>query len=203
MNNEDIIKQNIAKNLIYYRKINNLTQIQLAEKLSYSDKAISKWERGESVPDIFTLKKIATLYRINVDDLLKEKTTRRQFIYKNRLIVSLMGVGLTWLVATSAYMIISMISESLSSPISNLWLVWIYATLASFIVAFIFAKIWGERWHRFFLVSGIVLSASAIVFLHLLLANIPSSWLVWCVFGPLEILVILWYLINKKKKDIN
>lgn len=203
MNNEDIIKQNIAKNLIYYRKINNLTQIQLAEKLSYSDKAISKWERGESVPDIFTLKKIATLYRINVDDLLKEKTTRRQFIYKNRLIVSLMGVGLTWLVATSAYMIISMISESLSSPISNLWLVWIYATLASFIVAFIFAKIWGERWHRFFLVSGIVLSASAIVFLHLLLANIPSSWLVWCVFGPLEILVILWYLINKKKKDLN
>lgn len=203
MNNEDIIKQNIAKNLIYYRKINNLTQIQLAEKLSYSDKAISKWERGESVPDIFTLKKIASLYRINVDDLLKEKTTRRQFIYKNRLIVSLMGVGLTWLVATSAYMIISMISESLSSPISNLWLVWIYATLASFIVAFIFAKIWGERWHRFFLVSGIVLSASAIVFLHLLLANIPSSWLVWCVFGPLEILVILWYLINKKKKDIN
>ena len=203
MNNEDIIKQNIAKNLIYYRKINNLTQIQLAEKLSYSDKAISKWERGESVPDIFTLKKIATLYRINVDDLLKEKTTRRQFIYKNRLIVSLMGVGLTWLVATSAYMIISIISESLSSHINNLWLVWIYATLASFIVAFVFAKIWGERWHRFFLVSGIVLSACAIVFLHLLLANIPSSWLVWCVFGPLEILVILWYLINKKKKDIN
>lgn len=203
MNNEDLIKQNIAKNLVYYRKINNLTQIQLAEKLSYSDKAISKWERGESVPDIFTLKKIATLFRINVDDLLKEKTKRRQFIYKNKLIVSLMSVGLVWLVATSAYMIISIVSESLSSPINNLWLVWIYATLASFIVAFIFAKIWGKRWHRFFLVSGIVLSASAIIFLHLLLANVPSSWLVWCVFGPLEILVILWYLINKKKKDIN
>ena len=55
MINEEQFKALVAKNLANYRKINNLTQLDLAEKLSYSDKAISKWERGESLPDLYTL----------------------------------------------------------------------------------------------------------------------------------------------------
>ena len=40
------IKLNLAENLVKYRKHFNLTQAELAEKLNYSDKAVSKWERG-------------------------------------------------------------------------------------------------------------------------------------------------------------
>ena len=61
---EEQIKENIAKNLIKYRKAHNLTQIQLAEKLNYSDKSISKWERQESIPDLVILSNIAKLYGI-------------------------------------------------------------------------------------------------------------------------------------------
>ncbi|MFA6611421.1 MAG: helix-turn-helix transcriptional regulator, partial [Bacilli bacterium] len=59
---EEKIKENIANNLIKYRKAHNLTQIQLAEKLNYSDKSISKWERQESIPDLVILSNIAELY---------------------------------------------------------------------------------------------------------------------------------------------
>ena len=67
------IKFILARNLTAYRKANNLTQLELAEKLNYSDKAVSKWERAESVPDIGVLKQIATLYNITIDDLVKDK----------------------------------------------------------------------------------------------------------------------------------
>ena len=60
----------IANNIVYYRKQLELTQSQLAEKINYSDKAISKWERGEGVPDIFILKQLADLFHVTVNDLL-------------------------------------------------------------------------------------------------------------------------------------
>ena len=47
---EDI--KNDAKNITELRILNNMTQMELAEKLNYSDKTISKWERAESSPDI-------------------------------------------------------------------------------------------------------------------------------------------------------
>ena len=55
------VRQIIAENLIELRKVNKLTQLELAEKLNYSDKAISKWERGESLPDVEILCQIADL----------------------------------------------------------------------------------------------------------------------------------------------
>ena len=73
MMNEEQFKALVAKNLSNYRKINNLTQLDLAEKLNYSDKAISKWERGESLPDLYTLQKIAELYGITLNELCAEK----------------------------------------------------------------------------------------------------------------------------------
>lgn len=66
----------IIKNLITLRKTNNLTQKELALKLSYSDKVISKWERGESLPDINALDKIAKFYQVKVDDLMHEKNIK-------------------------------------------------------------------------------------------------------------------------------
>ena len=67
---EELLQQRIAENIAYYRKQNGDTQADLAEKLNYSDKSVSKWERAEGTPDIFILSKIADLYHITVQDLL-------------------------------------------------------------------------------------------------------------------------------------
>ena len=73
----------IAENLVYYRKKAKLTQSELAAKLNYSDKSISKWERAEGVPDIHILVQLAKLYGLSVNDFVikqkKEKVANRYF----------------------------------------------------------------------------------------------------------------------------
>ena len=104
------IKENLAKNLITYRKNANTTQLELAEKLNYSDKAISKWERGESVPDITVLKQLADLYGVTVDTLIskpKEAPLKPlKNIAKKRAIISLVAIGFVWLVAICSFVFI-------------------------------------------------------------------------------------------------
>ena len=96
------LKSIITSNLIKYRKQAGLTQAQLASKLGYSDKTVSKWEREEGVPDIYILKQIADLYGITVNDLIsqapslgekiKEKTTKF-LTWRNKLIITFVGTG--------------------------------------------------------------------------------------------------------------
>ena len=69
MEKEEKIKKTIASNLVYYRKLSNLKQIYVAEKINYSDKAISKWERGEGLPDIIVLYALAEIYGVTINDL--------------------------------------------------------------------------------------------------------------------------------------
>ena len=65
------LKPIIAKNITALRQSHKMTQIELAEKLNYSDKAVSKWERGESIPDVTVLKTIADLFGVSLDYLLE------------------------------------------------------------------------------------------------------------------------------------
>ena len=75
MENLDTTNQRIAKNLIRYRKAANLTQAELAQKINYSDKSVSKWESGNGVPDIYILLKLAELYGGSVNDLVYESAS--------------------------------------------------------------------------------------------------------------------------------
>ena len=59
--NEEALRRRIAENITYYRKQNGDTQAELAEKLNYSDKSVSKWERAEGTPDVYILSQIASL----------------------------------------------------------------------------------------------------------------------------------------------
>ena len=70
--NDEILKKQLGANIAAFRKRSNMTQAALAEKINFSDKAVSKWERGESVPDILTLMELAKLFEITVDDLLRD-----------------------------------------------------------------------------------------------------------------------------------
>ncbi|HBI85604.1 MAG TPA: hypothetical protein DDX71_04865 [Ruminococcus sp.] len=76
-------KQLVAANLTILRKEHKLTQLQLAEQLHYSDKAVSKWERGESLPDLAVMKQLADFYGILIDDFLlppEELASRRSVV---------------------------------------------------------------------------------------------------------------------------
>lgn len=67
------IRSVIAANITALRTSSGMTQLDLAEKLHYSDKAVSKWERGESVPEIGTLTAIADLFGVPLDYLVRSE----------------------------------------------------------------------------------------------------------------------------------
>ena len=63
----DDLKTVVGKNLASLRKQAKLTQIELAEKFNYSDKAVSKWEQGATLPDLETLKQLSDFYGVTID----------------------------------------------------------------------------------------------------------------------------------------
>lgn len=198
MQTEEQIRHTIASNLSFYRKMNNMTQSQVAELLSYSDKAISKWERGEAAPDIYILSAFAEIYHVTVNDLLAEKKLKKiPSSKRNHIVITSLSVGLCWLIATIAFVLLLWIGNgSAWLPIWS-YIPYIYAIPASFIVALVFNKIWGKRKWSVFLVSGIIWGVG-LSLERSLCSYLDGAWLFYIICIPIEILALLWYLIIRK-----
>ena len=102
----DNVKENIAKNIARLRTENNMTQPELAKKLNYTDKSVSKWEHGIATPPIDVLKEIADIFGVTVDDMLRDMSDEEyDKIYTakenkpNKIIITLLAVSLVWLIA--------------------------------------------------------------------------------------------------------
>ena len=206
------IKENLAKNLIAYRKAENLTQAELAEKLNYSDKAVSKWERGESVPDLYVLKQIADFYGIKIDTLISEPKKHRpqsaRSISKKRAVICLCATGLVWLVAILFFATIQMVVPW----ITRSWLSFIYAIPITLIILLILTAVWKKRWTNTVIISLLLWSSLLAIFLTLLylLPSPPKTlWMIFLIGVPAQALVIFWYMyrmlnfFEKKFKESN
>ena len=200
------LKKNIADNLIFYRKKKGLTQLDIAEKLSYSDKAVSKWERAEAVPDIYTLKQLADLYNIKVDDLLSNDTKRREKLTKSnakkdkvkKILVTVLSCGLVWLIATILYIFPAIVLPE----VTNTWLIFIWALAINFIILVVFSCIWSTRLNICLTVSGLIWTMFLAICLTIGTAKI---WWLFVIGVPLQILTILWFVymnVYKPKKKV-
>lgn len=186
----------IAANISELRKASGMTQNDLAEKLNYSDKAVSKWERGESVPDISVIKAIADNFNVTVDYLLtrehkayqEEKKEIRKRKKGNRLIITLISVVLVWLVAVFLYMNF----DSFLSELRGTWLVFIYAVPISCIVTLVFNFIWGKRLFNFIISSVILWTLIASIYLSILILGGSNVWLLFVLGVPGQIIIVLW-----------
>lgn len=65
--------ETIGRTIASLRKEKGMTQNELAEKMNVTDKAVSKWERDLSCPDINTISKLADILDVSVEELLKVK----------------------------------------------------------------------------------------------------------------------------------
>ncbi len=197
------VKEILAKNLIKYRKNSNLTQAELAEKLNYSDKAVSKWERGESFPDLAVLKQIANFYGITIDALLEEPNTPvvQPIIEKlrtKRTIFCLCCLGLVFLVAICGFAFINILFPSVEAT----YLSFIYAMPITAIVLIVFNCKWKKGLTISILVSILVWTALLAIYLTLTeaLANPPSKlWEIFLIGAVLQVLIIFWSIYKKVK----
>jgi len=195
-------KNIVARNLAHYRKTAGLTQQELADKLNYTDKAVSKWERGEAVPDVFVLKQIADLYNVKVDDFLKEEeiveiTTDKQIRRRNvkHLLVALLSVGVVWLVATIATVAAMIFFKANIAKYAYIW-----ALPVSAIVLTVFSILWARLHHTAITVSLIVWTTCLGLQVSL---PLEGAWGIYLVGAALQVLVVLWFLLQSVKKKIN
>lgn len=191
------LKMIIAGNIGQLRRSAGLTQLELAEKLNYSDKAVSKWERGESIPDIVTLKAVADCFSVSVDYLLraehpvetefKREYTKRQ--RRNHTIITLMSCVLVWLLAVFVYTSVDVVLPIVRN---QLWMVFVYAVPTSMVVLLVLNSIWGNRRWNFVIISILIWSVLACVFLSALIFFDYTFWLAFVVGIPAQIIVGLW-----------
>lgn len=200
------LKNIIAQNLILYRKQSGLTQQELAEKLNYSDKAVSKWERAEGVPDVFVLKTLADMYGVTVNDFLVEHTGKAPKLrtvtrVAKHWLVTLLSFGLVYLVATIVTVVWLIVDSSL--PVAKY--AYLIAFPVSMIVLVVFSCIWGKLWMTALSVSGLIWSLCLLIHVCVMPVS-PTAWLIYLIGAVLQLLVILWFLlrffIRRNRKNV-
>ncbi len=191
----------IAKNLVKYRKNHKFTQGELAQQINYSDKAISKWERGESMPDLATLKMLADLYGINIERFFVEDdtlnvtaTASSRFSAKAKWLIVALSIGLVWLIATILFVLLGMFAPGLS----NIWLCFVYAVPVSAIVGIVFSTIWGRLWSTAIAVTVLIWTLPLSLYLTL---GMSQLWLLFLICIPLQILVIMWFVFLRVRQS--
>ena len=206
---DEKLKKQIGANIVSYRKRMGITQARLADKLNYSDKAVSKWERGESAPDVQTLTQLADLFDITVNDLLVdpdalpentgrvekameravEKTLKRKA--DKRIILKLSSL-LVWSVALLLFVILS----SLDIPKS--WLAFFYAVPADAIVLLSLRSAWKDfRWNQA-LISAIMWGSLLSIYISLLVFLDVNVWKIFLLGIPGQLAVLLWFRMYRK-----
>lgn len=191
------IKQIIGKNLTELRKKKHLTQAELAAKLNYSDKAISKWEHGDAVPSIENLLEICNFYGITLDQLVNENTKElkpkdeEKQNKVNKLVVTLLSFFTVWTLGTVIYVFLDLLH------IKNEWLIFIWCLPLSSIVLIVFNGIWGKRKYSFFLVTVLIWTLITGFYLTLLVKYNLNMWLLYIIGVPATIITILWSRIKR------
>lgn len=105
-------KQTFGSMIVTLRKKNGLTQMELAEKMGVTDKAVSKWERDLSFPDISSLPRLAEIFNVTVDELMQGRTDTKKNKQAGRIyimvVLALKGIGLAMGIAV---MVLSFLEE--------------------------------------------------------------------------------------------
>ena len=188
---EDKLRENFARNLAHYRKALGLTQTELAEKLNYSDKSISKWERGDGLPDLTVTAVLAEIFGLTVNDLLADKPRRKLMTTRNKIIITLLSIGVAWLTATVLFFLCELIFPN----IKTWWLFYVYAIPISAIVGIVFSCIWWKKIHIFAFISTLIWSVALCI---MLTVPIPKISLIFIVAAVVQVLTILWFMIKKQ-----
>lgn len=190
----DELKLATASNIIKLRTGAGMTQAELGERLNYSDKTISKWERAESVPDAFVLRQLAGIFGVSVDYLLSqhdewegEKEQRKDESTYSSGVVTLVSIIGIWTLAVLVFVIFWILG-------SLQWIIFIAAIPVTLITLLVFNSVWRHGQHNVWIVAALVLSLFLLIYLMLLRFNL---WQLYLVMIPAELIVFLSFRIKK------
>ena len=208
------IKSRVSVNLSALRKQKGITQAELAERLNYSDKAISRWEKGDTLPDLNVLYEICEFYGITMNDLTNEECTapQRDEAKKHRQMYRIWscitGAAAAWFLATLCF-----ISSMVVEPMPPLWITFVWALPVSCAVVMLIGR-QHFSWIAHFIFGSITVwsSITAIILTFIFFTPLGSSvfWLLYLVGVPIQAIILFSQMawksrkkvkINKKKKE--
>ncbi|MBQ9735226.1 MAG: helix-turn-helix transcriptional regulator [Clostridia bacterium] len=196
------IKSIVAKNISDLRQANGMTQLELAERLNYSDKTVSKWERAESTPDLAVLLELATLFGVTLDYFVHEQhTANKHAVDKgdapkyNRKIIAYISESVGWIVAILAFIITTLIVKGMSFQ----FLYFVYALPVVLVVRLVFNSVWFNPRHNYYIISLLMWSLLAAIHITFLYFGVNVA-LVYLLGVAGQIVIVLWSFIPKPKK---
>ena len=186
------IKTITAKNIAALRQSAGMTQLELAEKLNYTDKAVSKWERAESLPDVTTLVAIAQLFDVSLDRLILDEAPVAQIPSKKRRYDRAMITGvcllLVWFVALLSFVLLTLLLPKAQMT----WLTFVWAVPVTMILWLVLNSIWFRRRRNYLIISLLMWSALAAIHLTLLPFLGVRLWLIYLLGIPGQAAICLW-----------
>ena len=200
------LKTQIGANIAACRKQAAMTQAELAERINYTDKAVSKWERGESVPDVITLAQLAEVFSVSLDALVgtlpQEKAPPKQIVPGKRKadknVIQLLVSLLVWFVA----LFVNVVLSSMNVPRS--WMGFIYAVPVNAIVLLSLRSAWRKFNWNFVLVSLIVWGSLVSFYMTMLVFTGFNIWKLFLLGAMGQAAVILWFrMFHGPKEDNN
>ncbi len=190
---ENRIRTILAEKITAYRKRAGMTQAELAEKLNYSDKSVSKWERGDGMPDLLVLCQLADLYDVPLDAFLREGPLARpqKELRGRHAIITLLSLGLVVFVSAIAFFVCYLAKVRVG------WLSFVYGVPVGMILLVVFSHIWGNTLHQAIAVSLLdwALVASIYVSFRAIAPSIQGIAMLFMVGAVFQVLIILWYVL--------
>ena len=196
------LKTQIGANISSCRRQCNMTQADLAQKLNYSDKAVSKWERGESIPDVMTLAQLAEVFGVGLDALVSnhkptvpaEESPKPRRKVDKRVIQMLVSI-LVWFVALFVYVVLS------SMDIPKSWLGFVYAIPINAIVLLSLRSAWRRYGHNMLLISVIVWGSLLSFYVTMLVFTGFNIWKLFLLGLVGQAAVLLWFRMFRPAKE--
>ena len=185
---EKDLKEIVAQNIFYLRTVNHMTQYELGEQINYSDKAISKWERADGIPDVYVLKRMSELFGVSVDYLLVEHSEQEKKIEKKpvnnkaRALVLNVAVISVMTVALLVFVILALAIDK------YIWQIFIYAIPVVAIVGLVFSGIWRRTFGVFWFVSTLVWGI--LLTIYFAIGNY-GMWMIFLLGIPAQVIVFL------------
>ncbi len=185
------IKEIIAKNLVELRKEHKMTQQALAEKLNYTDKAISRWEHAETLPDIETLCRVCDIYGVKFEYLLQREQPKNKQKNPNiinaktgsKVAITLIAISTVWLAITILYTIFWHM---------NLWTLFVWAVPASSAILMICNQfLFGKKLFRTISGSFLLWTGLVSVYIEILKHMNSNIWMIFIIGIPSQALLIL------------
>ena len=181
----------IGENIAALRKAKNMTQQQLAERINYSNKAVSRWENGECLPNVETLTEICELFGVEFEYLIKrhEEVKPGPSVRANKIALALLAIVTVFTIATVVFVYVKLFHAI------NIWQIFVWGVPASSIIIFYFVNRWKTGKTAQIVSSSVSLwSILASLYLTFITQNV---WSIFLVGIPVQIMIVLFVYVSK------